>query len=88
MNLSEAQVKDLLELRQLHIARRDQLATERKALTRQMSEPTDAAWHVRENVSRVATLSEALKENAAKDYQIDAEVQCAVLRGVTSCNLY
>ena len=83
MNLSAAQVRDILELRQLHIARRNQLAAERRALTRQMTEPTDKAWHVRENVSKMATLSGAIKANAAQDYQIDAEVQCAVLRGVS-----
>lgn len=82
MNLSEAQVRDILELRQLHIARREQLVAERRALTRQMTEPMDEAWRVRENISKTAVLSESLREIAAQDYQIDAEVQCAALRGV------
>ena len=84
MDLSEAQVRDVAELRQLHMARRGQLAAERRALLRQMAEPTEQAQRVRENVSRVAKLGDALKENAVQDYQIDAEVQCAVLRGVSS----
>ena len=82
VQLSPDQIRDMLLLRHIHIARREQLANERKQLMSQMAESHGQAWQARENVSRMALLTKALTDNAAQDYQIDAEVQCAALRGV------
>ena len=77
----------MLLLRHIHIARREQLVNERKQLLSQMAESHGEAWQARENVSRMALLTNALTDNAAQDYQIDAEVQCAALRGVR-CHMF
>lgn len=76
----------MLLLRHIHIARRDQLASERQQLLNEMAAPHGEAWDTRQNVGKMATLTSALTENAAQDYQVDAEVQCATLRGVSNNN--
>lgn len=73
----------MLLLRHIHITRREQLAAERKQLLIEMAASHGEAWETRQNVSKMAKLTSALTGNAAQDYQIDAEVQCAALRGVS-----
>ena len=82
MQLSPDQIRDMLLLQHIHLTRREQLAGERKQLLTQMAASHGEAWETRQKVSNMALLTSALTDNAAQDYQIDAEVQCAALRGV------
>jgi len=83
LNLSQAQVQDLLFLRRLNLTRRCTLSTERKALLHQMA-ASEALDHRSDNLQAVSLMATQLQKNAAEDRQVYYKLARALYRGVSA----
>ncbi|KAL0053052.1 hypothetical protein WJX82_000205 [Trebouxia sp. C0006] len=81
LELSQEQVKDLLQLRRLYLAKRAQLMNSREQLMEQMRN-TGNGLHPGNVMTRMSRLATKLKMNAAEDYRVYNRTVCALLRGV------
>jgi len=85
LNLSQAQVQDLLFLRRLNLTRRCTLSTERKVLMHQMAASEDEALDNRsDNLQAVSLMATQLQQNAAEDRQVYYKLAKALYRGVSA----
>jgi len=85
LNLSQAQVQDLLFLRRLNLTRRCTLSTERKALLHQMAvSEAEALDHRSDNLQAVSLMATQLQQNAAEDRQVYYKLARALYRGVSA----
>ena len=85
LNLSQAQVQDLLFLRRLNLTRRCTLSTERKALLHQMAaSEAEALNHRSDNLQAVSLMAAQLQQNAAEDRQVYYKLARALYRGVSA----
>ena len=85
LNLSQAQVQDLLFLRRLNLTRRCTLSTERKALLHQMAaSEAEALDHRSDNLQAVSLMATQLQKNAAEDRQVYYKLARALYRGVSA----
>lgn len=82
LELSKKQIHNLLLLRQLHLAKRAQLARDRHQLLQQMMIDTHGVQHSGNGMTRMLRLATDLKANTAEDYCVYNRIVCAVLRGV------
>ena len=82
LELSQEQVKDLLQLRRLYISKRAQLMNSREQLMEQMRN-AGSGLHPGDVMTRVSRLATKLKMNAAEDYRVYNRTVCALLRGVS-----
>ena len=83
MQYSEAQIQDLLHLRQLFVHRVGQLARERKTLLENMAHCKMAFNHVCDKVSEMTKWSELLRENGAEEHRSYMQILTASGRGVS-----
>lgn len=67
LELSDKQVHNLLQLRQLHLAKRAQLARDRHQLLQQMMTDTHGVQHPGNGMTRMLRLATDLKANTAGD---------------------
>ncbi|KAL0039480.1 hypothetical protein WJX79_010157 [Trebouxia sp. C0005] len=81
LELSHEQVKDLLQLRRLYLAKRAQLMISREQVMEQMRNAGNGL-HPGDVMTRMSRLATKLKMNAAEDYRVYNRTVCALLRGV------
>lgn len=85
LNLSHAQVQDMLFLRRLNLTRRCTLSTERKVLLHQMAvSEAEALDNRSDNLQAVSLMAAQLQQNAAEDRQVYYKLARALYRGVLS----
>jgi len=85
LNLSQAQVQDLLFLRRLNLTRRCTLSTERKVLLHQMAASEAEALDNRsDNLQAVSLMAAQLQQNTAEDRQVYYKLAKALYRGVSA----
>lgn len=84
LELSDAQVSDLLQLRRIWLAKVAQLSLQRDHLLQQMTNSADMSQHPGHVMTSMSRLATALKENAAENYRVYNRTVCALLRGVFS----
>lgn len=84
LELSSAQIEDLLFLRRLFLTRRCVLSVERKNLTRQLAVSDHDVLNPSENMPAVDHLTDRLKDNAAEEHELFYKVARAIFRGVMS----
>ncbi|DBA80153.1 TPA: hypothetical protein ACH3X2_007626 [Trebouxia sp. C0005] len=85
LNLSQAQVQDLLFLRRLNLTRRCTLSTERKVLLHQMAaSEAEALNHRSDNLQVVSLMAAQLQQITAEDRQVYYKLARALYRGVLS----
>ena len=82
MQYSEAQIQDLLHLRQLFVHRMGQLARERKALLENMAHCNMTSNHICDKVSEMTKWSELLRANGAEEHSSYMQILTASGRGV------
>ena len=82
LELSQEQVKDLLQMWRLYLAKRAQLMNSREQLMEQMRN-TGNGLHPGNVMTRMSRLATKLKMNAAEDYRVYNRTVCALLRGVS-----
>ncbi|KAA6419750.1 MAG: hypothetical protein FRX49_10283 [Trebouxia sp. A1-2] len=80
LELSHEQVKDLLQLRRLYLAKRAQLMISREQVMEQMRNAGNGL-HPGDVMTRMSRLATKLKMNAAEDYRVYNRTVCALLRG-------
>ena len=84
LELSDAQVSDLLQLRRIWLAKVAQLSLQRDQLLQQMTNSADMSQHPGHVMTSMSRLATALKENAAENYRVYNRTVCALLRGVSN----
>ena len=82
LELTDAQVRDLLQLRRLWLTKVAHLSCLREQILQQMSSSSDDMQHPGRMLARMSQWTTALKENAAESYRVYNRTVCALLRGV------
>lgn len=91
MELSEAQIQDLLHLRRLFCGKIGQLARSRKALMSQLPSESIGASHASDKLDQVTTLAEQLRANGSEEYRTYMQYASTFYRGVShqsSCSVF
>lgn len=81
LELSDKQVHNLLQLRQLHLAKRAQLARDRLELLQQMMIDTHGVQHPGDGMTRMLRLATDLKANSAEKYCAQRKCLCCSVWG-------
>ncbi|DBA77180.1 hypothetical protein WJX77_005431 [Trebouxia sp. C0004] len=89
LNLSQAQVQDLLFLRHLNLTRRCTLSTERKALLHQMAvSEAEVLNNSSDNLQAVSLMAAQMQHNAAEDLQVYYKLARALYRGLSEAMVH
>ena len=82
VNLSEAQVHDLLHLRQCFWGKIGQLERSHQQIISRLSSGTAGSPHVSDKLAEVTSLTEQLRANGSEEYRTHMQLASALFRGV------
>ena len=82
MELTEAQVQDLLYLRRLFCGKLGQLGRARKQLVSKLPCEAMGACHVSDKLEHLTHIAEQLTANGREEYRSYMQFSCAFYRGV------
>ena len=83
VDLSEAQVQDLLYLRHLFCGKIGQLKRARLQLVAKLSSDTADNCHVTDKLAQLTSLTEQLRANGSEEYRAHMQLTSAMCRGVS-----
>lgn len=84
MDLSEAQVQDLLYLRHLFVGKLGQLQRERTQLVSRLSSEAAESHHVSDKLAELTAVTEQLRANGSEEYRAHMQLASTMFRGVSS----
>lgn len=84
VELSEAQIQDLLHLRRLFCGKIGQLGRARKALMSQLPSESIGASHASDKLDQVTSLAEQLRANGSEEYRTYMQYASTFYRGVSA----
>ncbi|KAL3132930.1 hypothetical protein ABBQ38_006844 [Trebouxia sp. C0009 RCD-2024] len=82
VELSEAQIQDLLHLRRLFCGKIGQLGRARKALMSQLPSESIGASHASDKLDQVTSLAEQLRANGSEEYRTYMQYASTFYRGI------
>ena len=83
MELSEAQIQDLLYLRRLFCGKIGQLGRERKSLICKLPSESIGISHASDKLDQVTSLAEQLRTNGSEEYRTYMQFASSFYRGVS-----
>ena len=84
LDLTEAQIQDLLYLRRLFCGKVGQLARARKALMSRLPSETIGICHASDKLEEVTNLAEQLRANGSEEYRTSMQFANSFYRGVST----